>query len=275
MPELPATTHWLLLPPTLLMAWMLAASFGGYAVLAADRGQPARFGSPQLALYVREASARALLWLMRPLGWGRGRPWGPPGPGSHPPVLLVCDHSHNRSSMRFLETFLAQRGWTWVWAINPVGVEASLRERAEALALAVSELRASSGATSIDIVAHGTGGLVAAWYLKHQEGTANVRHLVTLGTPWKGTRMAVFDRGALATETVLDAPLLDDLAPPPVPTTSVWSADDPVVIPSSSALPDGADSVHIESAGHTDMLVSARVFRAVAAALDPSPGTSL
>jgi hypothetical protein len=49
----------------------------------------------------------------------------------------------------------------------------------------------------------------------------------------------------------------------------VFSPDDPVVVPASSAIPPhGGQAVRVEECGHVEMLVSARVFRAVQAALD-------
>ena len=61
---------------------------------------------------------------------------------------------------------------------------------------------------------------------------------------------------------------LDGLWPPPVPTTCIHSPDDPVVVPASSAAPAGGELVAVESGGHLDLLLSARVYRAVQVALE-------
>lgn len=248
-------------------------SLGGWVVLAADRAEPAAFGRRELALHAREAGTRALALVVAPLGWG----WAPPrveGPVDphRPPILLVPDHRGSRAMLWFLATFLRNRGFGCVWPVNLSPGDRSLSEQAESLAGQVATLRRATGSDRIDIVAHGTGGLAAAWYLRHLDGAANVRRLVTLGTPWTGTRTAVFTGGRIGAEILYGSPLLDGLAPCPVPTTAVWSPDDPVVVPSRSALPDGAESVLIEACGHVEMLTSPRVYRAVHAALtNPLP----
>ena len=62
--------------------------------------------------------------------------------------------------------------------------------------------------------------------------------------------------------------LLEGLTPLPVPLVCVWSATDPLVVPARSAHPPhGADGVCIDAAGHLDLLLSARVWRTVQAAL--------
>ena len=72
--------------------------------------------------------------------------------------------------------------------------------------------------------------------------------------------MSVFLRGPHARETVPGAHQLDELVPPPVPTLSIWSPDDPFVVPSSSALPEGVESVRLDGAGHLELLISARLL---------------
>ena len=44
-------------------------SFGGFAVLAVERGEPVELTPRVLSIYVREAVARVLFALMWPFGW--------------------------------------------------------------------------------------------------------------------------------------------------------------------------------------------------------------
>ncbi len=220
----------------------------------------------------REAMARSLFFLGRPLQW-----FGGSAPAMStaavpqrrlPPVLLVPGLDAGRVSMFGLATFLQRRGWPWVWVVSRGSREQSLSEAAEAFHEQVRQLCEASRAESIDLVGFGTGGLVAAWYVKHHP-EAPVRRLVTIGTPWRGTRIAVFQRGRAAREVLPGSHILDGLAPPRVPTYCVWSPSDPIVVPTSSAVPqEGVQSVRIEGAGHLEMLLSPRVYRAVQAALE-------
>lgn len=260
--------HWLLVLPIGLWLTMLMVSLAGFVVLGVERGERVEFDARLLALVVRESVARSLFWLMRPLGVITHSPVGVPVTTGVelPPVLLVSGSSVNRGALAFLRAFLTSRDIAWVWAVDPQQHRSGLVAAAESLGASIDLLLAESGRETVDLVGYGSGGLVAAWYARHLDTAGRVRRVVTIGTPWRGTKLAVFRRGRLAEETSWGAHLLDDLVPP-VPTTSIWSADDPTVIPSESAVPDGVLAVEIDGAGHADMLVSARVFRAVRAAL--------
>lgn len=270
----PLAPYWLLLPPTLLLAWTALAASVGVAVQAADRNQPIAL-SPALASRVaREAVARAVLRVIGLFAWGRPLPRPGPAPQDprRAPVLLVPGLTWNRASLWPLATFLRRRGWRWVHPLDRASAQAPLAVEAEALGEEVRRLCVTTGAERIDLVAFSTGGLVAAWYLRHY-GAGRVRRLVTLGTAWRGTRMAVFGRGRANEEILYGSHVLDGLWPAPVPTVCVFSPEDPVVVPASSAIPpDHAEVVQVEACGHVEMLVSARVYRAVQAALEqPAP----
>ena len=254
-----------MLSPLVLLGFATIKTLGGWVLLAAERGQPAKFGAPELATYAREAVASALMYSLAP--FGRQEADFRPRPVTNPPILLVPGYTRNRSSMWFLKTFLEQRGFTNVHAMNHISADGSLAAHAEKLSQQVETLLKITGAEKVDIVAHSLGGLVVGWYLKHREESHRVRRFIAMGVPWKGTRTAVFARGATGQSMLYGTPMLDGLTPPPVPTVAIWSPDDPLVVPSLSASPPGLESVCIEGAGHVEMLTSARVFRAVQAAL--------
>jgi predicted alpha/beta hydrolase family esterase len=264
-----ATAHWLLVPPVALLGYHAISAFGGYMVLRAERGAHAPLDRGAIALLIREAAARSLHTLLRPLGWST------PGPqrslwGQRTPVVLIPGVHRNRASMGFLETFLRQRGFG-VHAANHRRQERGLAELAADLGAEVERVCRAAGADKVDLVGHSYGGIVAAWYICHLDGADRVRRLVTIGAPFAGTKMAVFGRGRASIELLPTSPLLHDLSPLPVHTVCIWSPDDPIVVPSRSAVADGAESVRIEAAGHADMLFASRVFRAVQAALSDEP----
>ena len=263
-------SYWLLLLPAAFLAWTAVVAAVGVAIQAADRNEPIAIGPAIAARIAREAIARALLRLLSPLAIGRPgpRPTKAPPNARRPPVVLLCGLTWNRSSCWPLATFLRRRGWRWVHPIDRRSAKGTLASEAEALAEEIRGLCVASGSHQVDLVAFSTGGLVASWYLRHH-GADRVRRLVTLGTAWRGTRLAIFGRGRAVEEIRYQSHVLDDLWPPPVSTVCVFSPDDPVVVPAASAVPpDKAEMVKVEACGHVEMLVSARVFRAVQAALD-------
>lgn len=261
----------LLLPPAALLCWGAVPAFAGAAVLAVERGTPARVDRRTAAVFAREAALRAASHALRPVAaLTSSRPRGPGRLVA--PVLLLAAPPLHHLSLAPLAAFLRHRG-AHVW---PVGLAraASVDAMAQEIAARVERLARATGSERVDLVAHGIAGLGAAWMARHLDEADRVRRLVTLGTPWRGTRMAVFQRGPLASSLLPGAPALDPLSPPAAPTVAIWSTDDPWVIPTPSALPDGAESVQLEGAGHVDLLASARAFRAVLQALAERPAAA-
>jgi len=264
--------RWLLLIPTLAFVLTFGWVLAGYLSQTMNRQESPRLGRSMIALVVRESLLRMMSWVVRPLGGGdtEPSPWtDAPAPdrSRHPPVLLLPGVDLNRTAMWPLCQFLSHRGWRWLWPVNHSKRPASLGQQAERLAQQVARLQAVTGAKKIDLVGFSTGGVVAAWYLRRLDGAAQVRRLVTIGTPWKGARSPALLPQRGADRRPDGSEDLEELAPPPVPCVAIWSPDDPLVIPASSAVPAGASEVCVEGAGHLDMLLSSRVFRAVQAAL--------
>lgn len=240
-------------------------------VQLADRGERAQLDGKLLAVLSREALARAAAIAVRPLGWGDPEPTSTGvAVGRRQPVILLPGLDGNRAHLLLLRLFLTRRGWSWVWPVNRADRFGVLSAEADALVPRIETLLRRSGADQVDIVAFSTGGLVVAWALRHHpELQTRIRRLVTIATPWQGTKTAVFGRTPGHQEIAWGSHVLDGLCPPPVPTVCIWSPDDPGVVPAESALPrHGVESVRIDAAGHVEMLASSRVFRAVQAALD-------
>ena len=275
---------WFTLVPLLLFAVSASMAFVGFCVQAADRNVPFTVDRRTVGMIAREAGARIVLTCLDLALWVTAD--APPAPTVVPldsprriPVLVVPGMNWSTGSLWPLATFLRQRGFS-VWATHRTSRRTPLAVEAAHLARRIDVWCARTGVSHVDLVAFSTGGLVAAWYLRNLGG-ARVRRLVTIGTPWRGTRMAVFGTGPAVDEIRFGSHVLDGLFPPPVPTTCVFSPDDPMVVPADSAAPEavpqgarGSTQVHIDSGGHLDLLVSARVFRAVMTALDaPGPTT--
>ena len=268
---------WLLLVPVAILAYTHLLAAAGWAFQKAEAGGQFGIEARILALIAREGVARALFRSLSPLGWGRARlrPVAIRGVGEKPlpPLLLVPGIHFNRASLRFLVIFLRHRGWRWVWPLHrPRGRGVTLAGHAAHVSAAVRELRDATGAAQVDVVAFSSGGLAVAWGLRHDpELAGQVRRVVTLATPWQGTKLAVFGQSASHREVRYGSPVIEGLWPEESDVVCIWSPDDPVVVPADSAAPpagDDATDVSIESAGHVELLISARAFRAVQAALE-------
>ena len=242
-----------------------------------DRGARPRLSRAAVARLFREWAAHAALPLLLAPGLRREGPVrlvGPPR--GRVPVLLAHGYTMNWSPFSLLAAWLRRRGWQAVWAVNHRPAGAPIPAMAHALGQRVDELRAATGAAQVDIVAHSMGGVIAGWYVNHLDGAPKVRRIVTLGTPWAGTRTHVLTIGREARDLDPAGPVIAGLRPPKVPVTSIWSPQDQIICPSAScALPEG-QSICVPDVGHVEMLLHPQIWRLVGAALaapePPAPG---
>lgn len=255
----------------------------GHIVLSAERGAPP---SPSLAwtsMFLREVAANAVAIAAMPLGWQAPAPRfsAPVGRVDHrTPVVLVPGFGMNRSCFFPMQAALRARGWSWVHAVNRGPRGGRIPDYARNLSREVERLCVQSGQDQVDLVCHSMGGLIGAWYLQELGGDTRVRRLITLGTPWQGTRMAAF-RGFLTEgeDMLRDAPLIAALREPSVPTLCIWSQQDQLMVPSHTARPPWAlnaphRSLELEMAGHLEMIASVAGIDAVSAALMDRPETA-
>ncbi len=131
----------------------------------------------------------------------------------------------------------------------------------------IEQVLAATGAEQVDIVGHSQGGLLARYWINEMGGEEYVHHLVTLGSPHKGTtilgmlggmvtgettqRMAaatirrVF--GAAGMQQVIGSPLLDTLAASPdtrplIRYSCFATRNDTTVVPQENCFLDATDN---------------------------------
>lgn len=270
MPSLDPLLPWALALPAAALAFEGAKVASGFVVRTVETQQPLSWPPERIAVLLRDTVLGALVRWVGPLAPGLH---GPPDhtAGDRTPVLIVPCPTHNRAATWLLTRFLVQRG-------HPVHTcplshgEAELADRAEELEAHLDALCEATGAARCDLVVVGLAGLAAGWMLAHRGGEARIRRVVSVGTPWRGTRMAVFLGGLDAQACRVGAHQLDGLVPTRVPLVSVWCPDDPRIVPATSARGIPETSVAVVGAGHLGLLWSARSLRAIDTALsDPLP----
>lgn len=62
---------------------------------------------------------------------------------------------------------------------------------------ALNEVKSRTGSSKVHVVAHSTGGLAVRWYIRSLSYQNDIEKLITLGTPHKGTPIAVVPIGRL------------------------------------------------------------------------------
>lgn len=183
------------------------------------------------------------------------------------PVLLVHGIGDNRSIFGVLARVLRRRGYGVVHAVNfslLTPLVGDIREAAAELAHHVERLRVRTGSDTVHVIGHSLGGVIARYYVQCLGGDAVVDTLVTLGSAHHGSRLAdVLPPTTLIRQLKPGSDLVAELArPAPDCRTrflSVWSRQDPTMIPRSSARLDhpDLDVEHLELAhvGHLSLVI--------------------
>jgi triacylglycerol esterase/lipase EstA (alpha/beta hydrolase family) len=169
-------------------------------------------------------------------------------------VLLVAGYGGSTSALSVLATRLRAVGRT-VTIVPPVGDNTG-DLRVQARQLQKQALAASSGGTaSVDVVGYSAGGVVTRIWAADLGGGALARRIVTLGSPHHGTDVAGLAAGLLSGSCPLacrqlapDSDVLEGLpeAPAGPAWTSIWTSDDDLVLPPSSAVLRGAVDIELQ-----------------------------
>lgn len=222
-------------------------------------------------------------------GGGHSRAAGYPPQDRPGPVLLVPGYGGQTGSLRALAARIRATGRDAAVVRLPGNGTGSLITDAGVLNAAVGRaLR--DGAPSVDVVGYSAGGVVALIWARLDDGVARARRIITLGSPFHGTKLAAAAEAlvpdacpAACQQLVPGSQLLASLDvadPAGLPRwMSVWTSDDQVVTPPDSARLPGALDVQVQSVcpaarvSHSQLPTSPVVMAMVLQALGRSPLT--
>ncbi|MBM0279222.1 esterase/lipase family protein [Micromonospora tarensis] len=208
------------------------------------------------------------------------------------PVIVVGGLSGIAVAYEPIAARLRADGYrTFIYQLPGLGL-GDIPTSARAFASYVNQVRASTGAAAVDVVAHSEGGLVSRYYLKRLGGTASVGRYVSLGTPQYGTYVANIVAflglgscaGVVACQqmTIGSAFLADlndgDDTPGAVRYTTIRTLQDELVRPTgNAAVNDGATNVLIQAScplrvvGHLGLVLDGTAYTIVRGALVDGP----
>lgn len=230
--------------------------------IAAASPRPPGVGGPTLADAIAEwASFVAAFVVIMPferLWMGRdaiGRL-----PAGRRPVLLVHGYMCNRGFWWWIRRELRAHGA----AVATITLEtpfSGIETLADRLNERIDALLAETGADRVVLVTHSMGGLVARAAMR-KGGTARIARFVTLGGPHHGTLVARLAHGRNTRQMVPKNGWLSDLnrvEVTDVPTTTIWSTGDEIVVPQATSRLAGAREVVVAGIGHVAMAFSPRI----------------
>jgi pimeloyl-ACP methyl ester carboxylesterase len=156
-----------------------------------------------------------------------------------------------------------------------------IEDVARAVAARVEHLVRDHRLKHIDVVGHSEGGLIGRYYIQKLGGASRVRHLVTLGTPHRGTRWAYSgyalrrilpSLSQMAPGSRLLGELSDDTFPRAVRLTSIYSSRDTLCPPASCRLEvrlgGHLKNVEVLHGGHLEFLFRKRFAAIVESELE-------
>ena len=203
------------------------------------------------------------------------RRFGEQSPDRHPPVLLIHGFMGTRGSMFVLEQRLIRDGFNVIsFNLGPLNVR-DIRSSALLIHRKVQTILSQTSQKKIDIVGHSMGGLIGLYYVKRLGGHAQVRRMVQLGTPNRGTWTALLGVATLGLlsssswQLLPGSPFLTELHAGSLPNSveffSIAAERDWVCPPEMTQL-EGAHTITVPL-GHSSLVVSEEVYRKVLWAL--------
>ena len=188
----------------------------------------------------------------------------------------------------FIHGFFCNRGlWTpWLQHLQGKGhafvaldlepLFGSIDDYAPQIEAAVQKVAGLTGLPPL-LVCHSMGGLVARAWMKINKGETRVHHVVTIGTPHRGTWLARFGHGHNGRQMRLlsdwQAQLDHDMPADRHTLFTCWySNTDNIVFPTSTATLPGADNRLVRGAAHVHMAFLPQVMNSTLALLDHKPG---
>lgn len=251
-----------------LIALLIAVSFVAAATQAGPRPPETRLSALQtLLLWAGEVlSAWSLFLCTLPLErWLFARDHAG-SRGAAAPILLVHGYVNNAGALWRLRGALMRAGHS-VHTVNLEPVYADIDAYAPLLAARIADVRSRHAGRDVVLVCHSMGGLAARALLRHCAKVGRspgVAKVITLGTPHQGTVLSSIEmspngRQMRVGSAWLAALAADEKGAWPCPLVSIWSRDDNIVAPQTSADLAGARNLAIIGVGHISLPLNSRV----------------
>ena len=185
------------------------------------------------------------------------------------PVLLIHGYLHNSSAWSYFRYRLLTEGHSNVYTIN-LGLPIwSIEHYAELIDEKVKEIAKCTGRNDIVLIGHSMGGIIASQWATTQTQKIHVKSVITLSSPFQGTKRADVGVGACAKQLKIGSKFLEQLYNKIQDASStrffhIGSESDTTIRPLFSAFVSGKPGKIYEKLGHMMYLFSDEVIDDVA-----------
>lgn len=189
----------------------------------------------------------------------RSSPQPPPRRDALPPVVIVPGYGGNTAGLAILTDALQGDGrFTKVVELRAASVD-DLNLQADLVDDAVHDALAETGSAEVDIVSFSAGGIAVRLWMDAHDGASIARRVVTLSAPNHGTEVSPATTGIsgencptachqlLVGSTLMKSLAEHDEAPAGPDWVSMWTDQDEVVVPPTSARLAGALNFSVQS----------------------------
>ncbi|MBI5788549.1 MAG: alpha/beta fold hydrolase [Candidatus Schekmanbacteria bacterium] len=193
------------------------------------------------------------------------------------PLILVHGYMMRGGSLWGLKRRL-QRDQRQVWLFNYSPPTQAISCFSQQLKEAVELVLAETNKTKVDLIGHSMGGLVILNYLAFLGGDTRVNKVITLGTPYHGSKLWALSLGNCGLQMRPHHELLQKLRESgvneKVKFTAIYSEFDELVLPAENARWDapGVNNIPVSGFGHVGITFVKPVYDLIDQALKESPG---
>jgi len=176
-------------------------------------------------------------------------------------LILVHGYLTNAMAFSYHGHQLKKAGFGPIWAINLGNPFLTIENYAQRLKKKIDIMQKKFTLDEVVLIGHSMGGLVAGYYALHLNERGLVKQVISLGTPFKGTKVAKVGLGKCAKEMESGSPFLetflkDLVSQNKVRVDQIATSFDQVVVPYTSSLLEkelGSKYV-LEDLGHASLL---------------------
>ena len=178
------------------------------------------------------------------------------------PILLVHGYLHNQTAWIWLRRELEKKGLGPIYSLNLSPPFASIPHLSEKLAKKVNSILEETECSNVILIGHSMGGLVSSFFTEYLADKDQVSRVITIASPFHGTRLAALGRGHNVAEMVPNSAFLEELrqriCASKTPYYLVASKLDNIVVPWSSAVIEesGIQRLVLNNLGHLSLLIS-------------------
>ena len=187
---------------------------------------------------------------------------------SQTPILLIHGYRQNQMDWIWFRYQLKNQDLGPIYSINLHPATASIAQLAHLVKNKVQAIQQETGQSKIILIGHSMGGLVSSYYAEFLAEPSQVLSVITLGSPFQGTKLAALGCGQNVLEMAPHSKFLKEITErlqhSTVEYRHVASKIDNLIVPWQSALPPTPpkenDQLILDDHGHLQLLISPTVL---------------